>query len=228
MFNHAKGYFKITHQAVEVDKYYVLSFINFRKPMLLRFSCKTRFLANQYIILKLNPSFAEVIKGSDALERGLKISKKRLKRSHFPEKYCYPADCVTWQKKKQHRTKQRERVRNIMKSQNKLKQFTILYKLKTYTIFEFTIDRAFKHLSENTGMTWAHFISKVTNEPLDVTKDMVYIRTRTVTSAMINHFFALHHGKGKVIRVAPKIGQLHNYETGYLAIHKPKKHQLTF
>lgn len=228
MFNQAKGYYKVTLQGIEVNRYYVLCLKNLRKPYLLRFSCQTAMLAKTYIMLKTDAKNHEVIKGDQALERGLKISKKKLLRTKYPVKYCYPISADTRKKRKQHRTRFRAELRKTFESVNTLKQFTIRYRGKTYTLFEYTILKAYNYLRRYTDMTWKHFITKVDNEPTIVTKEMLFIRTYKPNVAIINQFLTKHHGKHAVLKHFASFGKVANFESAYLSVQGPKPQRLIF
>lgn len=220
MFNKVPGYYRVK-MGIEVNRYYVLSFKNLRKPVLLRFSCKTSFLAKRYIILKINPAFHEVIKGDEALERGIRLSKKRMGKNQYPEKYFYPANCVDWKKKKQHRTNHREHLRRAFNKYNPLKQFTIFYKTKTYTLFHFTIGKAFHYFNKVTGMSWKHFIENVTHER---NQEAIHIKTREVNLLQIAQFNKINHGTNST---PPNTwGKVSNIDSMYLTINKPKPKEL--
>ena len=111
-----------------------------------------------------------------------------------------------------------------MNSVNCIKQFTINYRSKTYTIFEFTISAAFKHLNKHSGMQWPHFIRYVSNKPQKVTKDMVFIKTRKVNIIMINKFNKLNHVPG--IKYHSSIGKVAGIESPYLSVKGPKPQRL--
>lgn len=220
MFNSAPGYYRVK-MGIEIDRYYVLSLKNLRKPVLLRFSCKTAFLAKRYIILKTNPALHEVIKGEDALIRGIKLSKKRMGKNQFPEKYCYPKGCVDWKKKKQHRTNYREHLRRAFNKNNPLRLFTIFYKTKTYSLFHFTISKAFEYFNKITGMTWKHFIENVSNK---FDKKAIHIKTREVNMLMIAEFMKINYGKS--LTPLNTWGKISTIESMYIEINKPKPKEL--
>jgi hypothetical protein len=220
MFNHAPGYFKVERESIEEDKFYVLCLKNLRKPHLLRFSCRTSFLAKRYIMLKPHPEWFEVIKGEEALYRGIKMTSKRLKVNEYPEKYLYPVTCTTWQKKKQHRTNIREKVRRIEHKSLPLVQYTISYRWNKYTIFEYVLSRAFKLLNKRTGISWGFFIREVSTTPTKVTKGITFLKTINVNIIAINQFTKKHHGHR--INHTPSKSKISGLESPYLSIGRAK------
>lgn len=227
MFNKIPGYYKVEGNCIEIDKYYILSIKNPRKLVLLRLSCKTPLLAKRYIILRPYPENFEVISGEKALELGIKLSKKGITNKDFPTKYSYPKHCTTWQKRKQHRTNFRDDVRKVLTSENCLKQFTIFYRNTTYTIFDFTISSAFNFLAKKTGMTWKHFVTKVSTKPRRITDSVFLIKTHKVNLVMINTFNLKHHGfrinnfrgSGKISQLEKPLLQLYKAKPKSLLLH---------
>jgi hypothetical protein len=226
MFNHARGYYKVDNGIIEVDRYYVLSLKNPRKPVLLRFSCRDKLLAMMYIMSKPHPELFEVISGEEALYRGIKISNRGLKKNLLPEKYHYPPGCNTWQKKKQHRTNYRDDIRRAFESINTIKQFTISYKSRSYCIFELTISNAFKYLNQYTGMKWKHFISHVDNKPQKLPKGTILIKSYRVNMVMVDTYMK---GKGiNIFKTNPTHGRVTKLESGSIVANKKKPKQLLY
>jgi hypothetical protein len=229
MYKHAQGYFKVNGENIEMDKFYVLSLVNLRKPYLLRFSCKTRELANRYIILKTGAIFYEVIKGEEALERGIPLSKKKITQDMFPEKYAYPKECNTWRKKKRYRNNFRAFLRKSLNSANCLKQFTISYRSKQYGLFAYTTLKAFNLLTESSGMTWKHFIKNVDSKPQQIPKETLYIRNPGINIPMINQFYERHFGKKHPkLKYPSSIGTMAKFESTLLSIERKKPKSLLF
>lgn len=220
MLNGIKGYYPVVGRAIEVDKYYILNLSNLRKPCLLRLACDSKALAFKYIMLHTSMVNYEVVHGEDALDRGLKVTKKGLNRSTMPTKYCYPKNFTTPAKRKQHRNKFRRDMEKITNSPLSLKQFTIRYRSKTYTLFDYATSSAYNHLKRHSGMTWLHFIKNVSNKPMMVEEDMVYIKTR-INIVMASKFLKQNGIKGSIFKRIPSIGKIVNYESAY--IHSVKK-----
>lgn len=224
MLNGIKGYHPVIGRAIEIDKYYILNLTNLRKPCLLRLACDSSKLAFKYIMLHTPMVNYEVISGEDALERGLKVTKVGLTRATMPTKYCYPRNFTTYAKRKQHRNKFRRDMAKMENSSLPLKQFTISYRGKIYTIFEYAILSAYTHLKRNSGMTWSHFIKNVSNKPTKITRDMVYIKSR-INVVMASKFLEKNGITKSIFKKAPSIGKIANYESAYLhsVRKKPKK-----
>lgn len=224
MLNGIKGYYPVVGRAIEVDKYYILNLSNLRKPCLLRLACDNEKLALKYIMLHTSMVNYEAISGEEALDRGLKVTKKGLTRATMPTKYCYPKNFTTYAKRKQHRNKFRRDMAKMENSALPLRQFTISYRSKVYTIFEYATLSAYNHLKKNSGMTWGHFIKNVSNKPTAITKDMVYIKSR-INMVMASKFLRKNGITKSIFKKVPNIGKIANYETAYIhsVKNKPKK-----
>lgn len=219
------GYYRIIGHAIIPDKFYVLSFKNFRKPHLLRLSCDSRFLAKKYILLNTRATHHEVIRGEYAIERNIPFTKKVLTRDSLPTKHAYPRGLSYW-KKKQYRTGFRKRLRKFFNSPNCLKQFVIYHKLKTYCIYDFTTMGAFKELNKVTNISWNLFIKKVNNKPQKLQKKWIFIKPKNITLIVINQFNKSHKLNGT--KYKPTHGKISRIEGIYISLQKQKPKQLLF
>lgn len=225
-YNNIKGYFRATDGVIIPERYYILSFSNFRKPVLLRLACSTQFMAKRYIIMKTNPIIHEIISGEDAIEMNMRfVSKKFMDNTKRPEKYDYPKGS-DWRKKKQHRTKFREIMRKYYSSPLALKQFTIRYRGKIYTTFDFSTLKAFNLLAKHTGMKWKHFVKRVDNGAQAVTKNMIFIKPRSVNIIIINQFNLQNHVQR--LKYPPSIGEISKFQRGSLSVQRKKPKRLLF
>ena len=224
MFRYAKGYHRTWTRIIKPNRYYVLCLFKIRKPYLLRLECETKYLAKRYIILKTNPVWHEVISGKEAIKLGFKITTKKVGRKASPEKYNYPPGCTTWQKKKQHRTNYRAAELKAFNKFDTLSQFTVLYRGKTYTAYEYTITKAFKAIEKYSSMTWNHFIKHVSNKPYKITKKTIFIRTINIIH--INQFNKYHNGSR--IKYPPNRGKVWPFESSYFSTQRPKPKRLLF
>lgn len=221
MYNGIPGYYNAYKQMVEPDKYYVLSLKNLRKPVLLRFSCKTRLLAKQYIFTYSHPEIYEIIKGEQALERNIPLSRKTVGKKP-PCKYQYPPNINTWSKRKQFRTGYRDRLRKAFKDMNNLKQFTIKYRGITYCTYALTFEKAYSVMKKATKMKWEHFIKKLNITPQIILPKTIYIKPQNITLIAINQFNKINHVHQ--YDHSPTRGKISRLSRGSVSLqkHKPK------
>lgn len=218
----ATGYYKIHKQGIEIDKYYVLSLKNLRKPSLLRFSCKTSMLAKRYIMTYPNPELFEIIKGDMALERNIPLSRKTVGKN-LPCKYSYPPHVSDKKKRKQYRTGYRDRLRKAYIASKELRQFTIRYKGITYTTFNFTFEKAIMMLNKECKIKWDFFIRKVDMKP-QPTKGLFFIKPYYISFESINQFQKLNNVHTS--KHTPTRGTISRLTRSFLQVQKPKPQSL--
>lgn len=217
------GYYPTRERVINPNLWYILNLENIRYPKIWPLACKNKFLAHRQILLKLNPIFNESIKGSKVIKMDFYIKEKYISRKFFPVKYDYPSSCDTIQKRKSYRTHERERIlQTFNKSHNTLKQFTLKYKGKTYSVHHFTIFKAFNALNKASGMGWKHFIKKVSNKPQEITPWMIFVKRVNITT--INQFNKVYGID--LINRAPNVGKVSNSEKPFLSTQKQKPYDL--
>jgi len=219
-----RGYYEIKARVIKPHRYYILCLLKIRKPYLLRLECENARLAKRYIILKTNPVWHEVISGADALNLGFYITGKKIGKDARPEKYNYPENCKTWQKKKQYRTNYRKFELRAFHKFDTLSQFTVRYRGKTYTAYHYTITKAFKAIQKYSGITWNHFKKVVNNKPYKIKKRTIFIRTINLID--IIQFNKHHYGSG--IKYPPNRATLRGFESALFSDKRPKPHRLLF
>ncbi len=220
-----KGYYRVPGHTIYPDKFYILSFKDLRKPVLLRLACDNRFLAKRYILLNTRAEHFEVIKGEYAIERNIQLSNRVLIRSQLPTRHAYPKG-LSKKKKKQYRTGFRKRLRKFFSSSNSLKQFVVHHSNKTYCVYDFTTMSAFNQVNKVTNISWNLFIKKVSNKPQKLQKNWVFIKPQHITLIIINQFNKTHKLNGT--KYHPTYGKVSRLEGIYISLQKQKPKQLLF
>lgn len=226
MYHAVKGYYPVKNGMIEQDKFYVLCLKNLRKPYLLRFSCKSEFLAKRYILSNPDIYQHEVIKGEQALDRGIFVSRKPVTKKKFPCQYSYPPHITSPSRRQQFRTAYRSRMRKASSKVANLKQFTLKHKGKLYVTYHYSYEKAFKHLRKVTNITWNYFTKKVSIRPQYVKGRYRLVKAPFITLIMINQFNN-NHAIRKIYnpRLSGKVSRL---EIQLLQNNKPKPKALVF
>lgn len=224
-YKNNRGYYRVNGHEILPDKFYILSFSNLRKPILLRLACDNRFLAKRYIMLRTRADHHEIIKGEYAIERNIPLSKKVLDRGSLPTRHAYPKG-LSSKKKKQYRTGYRKRLRKLFNSPLGLKQFVVTHLYKTYCTYDFTTMGAFNQINKVTNISWNLFIKKVDNKPQKLRRKWIFIKPQHITLIIINQFNKIHKLNGT--KYHPTYGKVSRLEGIYISIQKQKPKQLLF